>query len=327
MTDEPETSPERQAAVVVIGRNEGARLEASLASVRRSCDRIVYVDSGSTDGSPDIARAQGVLVHELSADRPFSAARGRNEGFAVARERWPDTAYVQFVDGDCLLNEGWIGTGAAFLAANPDVAMLCGDNEEEAPEASVYNALCAIEWRGAPGDTKACGGNAMVRAAPFARHGGYDAAIKAGEEPELCLRLRRDGWRVHRLAAPMTVHDADMHAFSEWWRRAERSGTAWITGYAKHGRGPERYNAVPTLRALVWGGALPLAFLALLIIWWPGALVVAALYAAKFLRVAARHRDAVARPFQYAGFMLLANVAEFVGIVKAAPSLIAGRTA
>ena len=138
--------------------------------------------------------------------------------------------------------------------------MLCGDNEEEAPEASVYNALCAIEWRGPagrhPGLRRERDGPGGALRAP---RRATTRRSRRGEEPELCLRLRRDGWRVHRLAAPMTVHDADMHAFSEWWRRAERSGTAWITGYAKHGRGPERYNATPTLRALVWGGALPLS--------------------------------------------------------------------
>lgn len=316
MTNEQGQASAGRVAVVVIGRNEGERLEASLRSVWRSCERVVYVDSGSSDGSPDLARAAGVMVHELSADAPFSAARGRNEGFAAAQARWPGTAYVQFVDGDCLLDEAWLETGARFLDEHPCVAMLCGDNEEELPDASIYNGLCAIEWHGEPGEVAACGGNALVRAAPFAAHDGYDAAIKAGEEPELCLRLRHDGWRVHRLAAPMTVHDADMHAFSEWWRRAERSGVAYWTGYKKHGRGPERYNARQTARSVLWGGVLPVAALIGLFVWWPVTVAILVLYALKLVRVGLRHRGTVARPFRYAGFMMLSNVAEFVGILR-----------
>lgn len=303
-------------AVVAIGRNEGERLRDCLRSVRRSAERVVYVDSGSSDGSPELAAEEGAVVHELAADRPFSAARGRNEGLALAAERWLDLAYVQFVDGDCLLDEDWLRTGAAFLDEHPEVAMLCGDNEEEFPEASPYNALCAIEWRGAAGEVEACGGNAMVRVAPFSELGGFDAAIAAGEEPELCLRLRRAGWTIRRLAAPMTVHDANMHRFADWWRRAARSGKAYWTGYRKHGQGPERYNRKETLRALVWGGALPLAALASLIAWPPGFLLIAAVYVAKLVRVARRHRGDVERPLRYAGFVLLTNVAEFVGIAR-----------
>ena len=303
-------------AVVVIGRNEGERLRASLRSVRRSCERVVYVDSGSTDGSAVLAAGEGVVVHALDPARPFSAARGRNEGFQVARERWPGTAYVQFVDGDCLLDEAWLDRAAAFLDAEPKVAMLCGDNEEEFPDASVYNRLCAVEWSGAPGEVAACGGNAVVRGKAFEAAGGYDDAIRAGEEPELCLRLRRAGWRVHRLPDPMTVHDADMHRFGEWWRRAERSGVAYWTGWRRHGAGPERYNAKETLRAILWGGALPLAALVFLFVWPPAAALILAIYAAKLLRVALRHRDTAMHPLRYAGFMMLSNVAEFVGIAR-----------
>lgn len=307
-------------AVVAIGRNEGERLRACLRSIRRSTDRVVYVDSGSSDGSSTLAATEGAVVHELATDRPFSAARGRNEGFALANERWSDLVYVQFVDGDCLLDPDWLRTGVSFLEERQDVAMVCGDNEEEFPDASRYNALCAIEWKGVAGEVEACGGNAMVRVRPFREQEGFDGTIAAGEEPELCLRLRRGGWTVYRLAAPMTVHDADMHRFSDWWARAVRSGKAYWTGYRRHGDGPERYNAKETVRAIVWGGLLPTVTILALIVWPPASALVAFLYLAKLVRVALRHRGDVARPVQYAGFLLLANVAEFVGIIRTATS-------
>ena len=303
-------------AVVVIGRNEGERLRAALRSVRRSCQRVVYVDSGSSDGSVALAEEEGALAHALDPARPFSAARGRNEGFRLARERWPGTDYVQFVDGDCLLDARWLRRAEAFLDAHDRVAMLCGDNEEEFPEASIYNRLCADEWAGSAGEVSACGGNAVVRAEPFEAAGGYDDGIKAGEEPELCLRLRRAGWQVHRLADPMTLHDADMHRFGQWWRRAERSGVAYLTGWRRHGTGPERYYAKETLRAVVWGGALPLAAIIGLLVWPPAAVAILLLYAVKLVRVALRHRGGAIHPLRYAGFVLLANVAEFVGMSR-----------
>ena len=309
-------SGEPDAAVVVIGRNEGERLRAALRAARRSCARIVYVDSGSTDGSVALAASEGAVVHELSADRPFSAARGRNEGFEIARKRW-GVPFVQFVDGDSLLDADWLATGTRFLRDNPKVGMLCGDNVEEFPDASVYNRLCEVEWTGPAGEVPSCGGNAMVRAEAFGGVGGYDGAVRAGEEPELSVRLRQAGYSVHRLKAPMTLHDADLHRFGEWWRRMERAGLSYWQVYQRHGDGPEAYHRTEIVRAVLWGGVLPgLALLALLV-FPPAAIIIAALYAAKLGRVAWRNRDAVRRPLEYAAFMLIGNVAEFIGIARA----------
>ena len=60
---------------VVIGRNEGARLTACLASLEGQVRRLVYVDSGSTDGSAEAARLAGAEVVDLDMSRPFTAAR------------------------------------------------------------------------------------------------------------------------------------------------------------------------------------------------------------------------------------------------------------
>src|SRR4051812_5209230 len=97
------TNPVKMAAVV-IGRNEGARLEPSLSSVRSAGLPLFYVDSGSSDGSPALSKSMGIPVVELDPGRPFSAARARNEGLEEARRRWPDMQYVLFLDGDCLLD-------------------------------------------------------------------------------------------------------------------------------------------------------------------------------------------------------------------------------
>src|SRR6476660_6372785 len=102
--------PAARAGVVVIGRNEGDRLAACLESLRILDLPLVYVDSGSVDGSAALARstAHVTAVVELDPARPFSAARARNEGFAALRAARPAIEFVQFLDGDCTLADGWV---------------------------------------------------------------------------------------------------------------------------------------------------------------------------------------------------------------------------
>src|SRR3990170_3982962 len=87
--------------IVAIGRNEGERLRACLRSVVGDNRVVVYVDSGSTDGSVEMARSMGAEVVELDLATPFTAARARNEGFHRLEQLNPNVAFVQFVDGDC----------------------------------------------------------------------------------------------------------------------------------------------------------------------------------------------------------------------------------
>lgn len=44
---------------IVIGRNEGQRLIDCLGSLLGQVRRVIYVDSGSSDGSVEAARARG----------------------------------------------------------------------------------------------------------------------------------------------------------------------------------------------------------------------------------------------------------------------------
>ena len=250
-----------RAAVIVIGRNEGARLEACLASMPKGIAGLVYVDSGSTDGSVAAARAAGARVVELDPKIAFTAARARNEGVAALTAAGIVPSYLQFVDGDCTLNPDWLATAIAFLDASPHASVVCGRLRECYPEASVYNRLCDREWNTPVGRTRACGGIAMVRREAFMAVGGFRADLIAGEEPELCVRLRAAGWQVWRIDAEMALHDAAMTRFSQWWKRARRGGFAAASGAALHGRGPDRHGVAQISRALLWGLALPVAVL------------------------------------------------------------------
>jgi GT2 family glycosyltransferase len=241
----------------VIGRNEGERLAVCLDSVVSHAVRVVYVDSGSTDDSRSLAHSKGVKVLELDDDQPFTAARGRNAGANYLARLVPGIEFVQFVDGDCELVPGWLERAAARLRERPDLAAVCGRVRERSPERSIYNRLCDIEWNTPLGEALACGGNAMMRLSTLQDVGGFNAELIAGEEPELCVRLRRAGYRIERLDADMVRHDAAMTSFAQWWRRSVRAGHAYAEGASMHGASPERHWVSETRRIWFWGALLP----------------------------------------------------------------------
>lgn len=270
---------------VVIGRNEGARLVACLAALRGQVRRVVYVDSGSSDGSVAVARAAGAEVVPLDMDQPFTAARARNAGLLLLAGAPPD--FVQFIDGDCVLDPRWIAAALRAFARAPDAVVVCGRRRERFPEASVYNRMADREWDTPVGQATACGGDALMRFAAVMAVGGYRDDLIAGEEPELCLRLRRAGGSVWRIDAEMTLHDAALLRFGQWWTRMVRSGHAFAEGADLHGAEPERHWIAETRRALLWGVAGPLVVLAAAL-FHPLGLLLALVYPAQVVRLARR---------------------------------------
>lgn len=249
----------KRVGLVAIGRNEGQRLRQCLNSVIGKVGHIVYVDSGSTDGSIEMARSLGgVDVVELDLSTPFTAARARNTGFAHLLQVNPQIEFVQFVDGDCEVVEGWLDYAHSQLEVQPNVAVVCGRRRERFPEQSIYNRLCDIEWNTPVGETKACGGDSMMRVTAFQQVGGFNPTLIAGEEPELCVRLRLQDWKILRLDAEMTLHDAQMTRAGQWWKRFLRAGHAYAEGAWLHGREPERHWVKESRSIWFWGLLIPL---------------------------------------------------------------------
>lgn len=269
-------------AAVVIGRNEGARLIACLDALQGQVAQIIYVDSGSTDGSVEAATAAGAQVIALDMTQPFTAARARNAGIAAVAEQ---ADYVQFLDGDCAVRAGWIETALAFIADHPKVAVVCGRRRERFVEASVYNRLIDAEWNTPVGAAKACGGDALIRREALAAVGGYRDDLIAGEEPEMCLRMRKLGWQIWRIDAEMTWHDAAITQLGQWWRRSVRAGHAFAEGAALHGRAPERHWVAETRRALIWGALMPMVIFLLAVFVSPWCLFLTLIYPLQVLRL------------------------------------------
>lgn len=294
-------------AAVVIGRNEGVRLIACLTALQGQMDQVIYVDSGSTDGSVEAAERLGAIVVPLNLDHGFTAARARNAGLAALG---PKVDMVQFLDGDCVLRDGWIDAAVGFLANNPKIVVVCGRRRERHPEASIYNALIDREWDTPIGQTKACGGDALMRVAALRDVGGYRNNLIAGEEPELCVRLRQAGWQIWRLDAEMTWHDAQITKATQWWRRSQRAGHAFAEGASLHGAPPERHWVVETRRALLWGAILPIAILLLTAVTSPIALLLFAVYPLQIGRLALR------ADFSWAFFTVLGKFPEAIGALQ-----------
>jgi Glycosyl transferase family 2 len=311
--------------IVAIGRNEGDRLKRCLKSLP-TFGRVIYVDSGSSDGSDLWARDIGAEVVYLDLLTPFTAARARNAGFRRLLEIMPEVRFVQFIDGDCELAREWPTTAIDFLQQHDDVAAVFGRRRELNPDQSVYNQLCDFEWDGPAGEARACGGDVMMRAAALKAVGGYRNSLIAGEEPELCVRLRAAGWRIFRLKAEMTLHDAAMTRFSQWWKRTRRSGYAFAEGAHLHGVPPERHWVWESRRAWLWGVGLPLLCLAAGLIVMPWGWASFAIYPVQMLRQSLRGTGTFRERITKGFFQVLGRFPEALGQLQFMRDRLSGRT-
>jgi glycosyltransferase involved in cell wall biosynthesis len=309
--------------MVAIGRNEAKRLDRCLRSVPASAAAVAYVDSASSDGSAEIARSHGISVVELDTSTPLSAARARNAGIARLREIATDLEFVLVIDADCELAPGFVDAALAEMARGPDVAIVCGRRRESEPKRSIFNLLCDMEWNVPIGDATACGGDAVIRLDPFVQIGGYDETLIAGEEPEMCSRLRRRGWRVRVIDHDMTFHDAAITHFRQWWKRAVRAGHAYAESFFRHGLWPREVFSI-----VAYAFVVPAAVAALVIPTRGLSLLGCAAYGWLYFRIRGHrlaHGDAVSDASAYARYGVLAKFPQLSGIAKYLHGQLVGR--
>lgn len=311
--------------IVVIGRNEGARLRRALSSIPRGIGTALYVDSGSSDSSIALAKSLGFSVHELDPSRPFSAARARREGAEILLQEIPDLQFIQFLDGDCALVDGWMEIATAHLCEHKETAIVCGLLSEAAPERSVYNRIIAVRWNASTGPIDACGGIFMIRASVYTQAGGFNPALMTGEEAELCARVRKAGYRIDRLDTGMASHDAAIVTFAQWWGRAVWGGFGDAMEYDVLQGKVSDTRRKETRSIWIWVVAGPLIGLAGLVgaFWWSGMLLLPALcalgYSALVGRIAMdriRRGDSLGEAIPYSGFCVLRKFPYAIGFFK-----------
>ena len=316
---------EVEVAIVLIGRNEGERLRRCVESIPADVP-AVYVDSGSTDGSVELAQARGLDTIDLDVTAGFTAAKARNAGWRALKENQIRPKFVQFVDGDCELREGWIEAGCAALEQDPKLAAVFGRRRERFPETSIYNQMCDDEWNVPLGIVSSCGGDAIFRMEAIEAVDGYCDDLIAGEEPDLCLRLRRLGWLIRRIDCEMTWHDAAILNFRSWWLRVRRGGFAFAEHVRRHRAGADPAWRRQLLSIAFWGLLLPLGLLVLAIIAWANRpafftvlLLSVAVYLGQALRIGWRKYRAGAGfkfAIRYGLLIVLAKFAELGGAVR-----------
>ncbi|HET6942079.1 MAG TPA: glycosyltransferase [Sphingomicrobium sp.] len=308
---------DRVIGFVVIGRNEGERLARCLASIAPVSNRVVYSDSGSTDGSLALAKSMG--AHAVAADgSPMTAARGRNTGFEALRKQFPECDLVHFIDGDCVIEHDWVEKAARFLDEHPRAAVACGQRFEAHPDASFYNRIIDDEWNTPVGRALACGGDALMRVGAFEQAGGFRSGLIAGEEPDLCARLREAGWEIWRLDARMTKHDAAIQSLSQWMGRAARSGYGYAQVWGAARNSSDRPYRREMASAFAWVAAIPIGIILLALVFREPLLLFAipAVYILQIARIAARKGIGSAYSWKYAALMMFAKLGEAKGILK-----------
>jgi len=303
-----------EVGIVIIGRNEGQRLITCLNSLVEFVPRVVYVDSASTDNSIAEAKIRGAHVVSLDMTKAFTAARARNAGFDAITSLFPNIKFVQFVDGDCEVLSGWIDQAQIFLGNNQQVAVVNGVLNERFPNHSIYNFLCDAEWKLSKGEIKYCGGNALMRVDVFKAMGGFLPNLIAGEEPELCVRLRKSGWKIWHIEEPMMLHDANITNFFQWWKRTTRAGYAYAEGSSMHRAYPERHWVEESRRAWIWGFIIPITIIAACFFSWKLSILMTLIYPLQVARLAMKNKSP--KNWQQAFFLVLGKFAEMMGQFK-----------
>lgn len=213
--------------VVIIGVNSRKTLEKCIESIYKTeydieKINIIYSDGGSTDNSLEIAsKYEKVKVLNLNLASP-TPGKQRNEGWKAGV-----APFVQFIDSDTILDSNWIAEAVKTLTEK-NVDAVCGNRNEMHPEESVFNWLGNLEWNPAYGVVDAFGGDVMIKRSVLEKTDGYNPELVAGEDPELAYRIRKEGFTILRLDTPMTLHDLGMKHIKQYWKRAFRTGYAYI---------------------------------------------------------------------------------------------------
>ena len=310
-----------QVVSIIIGRNEGDRLERAFQSVEHAGIRSIYVDSASTDNSIEIAKRHGIPYIELSQDTPLSAARARNAGFKWVLDNHPDAKYVHLLDGDCTLDPSWLDAAVNVLDQNSELAAVTGRLRERDLDKSVYAKLSDMGWYIRPGEILSAGGIVTVKRQAFEEVDGFDETLIAGEEPEFYLRLRKAGYKLRCLEQEIGTHDSNISSYSEWWKRTIRTGFSYANA-AEWGRWQRERRSL-----VVWGGILPCSIAVSFFFSTLLAVLLAFLYPLQIVRVFFKMKIPYgpADRLLFAFFCVIDKIPEFLGFLKYHYARVTGR--
>ena len=307
--------------IVVVGQNEGDRLHRALSSTLTANRQVIYVDSGSTDHSVALAKSLGVEVVELDPKYALTAARAYNCGVKHLQQLAPSVEFVQFLDGDCELVADWLDSAFATMERDSAIAVICGRRREEFRNRNIFHRLIDMEWNTRIGELTECGAEGLMRLSLFNEVGGFNETLIAGDEPELCLRLRRAGGKVIRIDADVSLHDVRMSHVGQWWTRTLRNGYSIAENAWRYGTAQEQFCLKQSLSIWLWALVIPgLAIAAALPTQGLSLVALLLLYSFQTYRVARyrnlAHGDAHPDAWLYGLFCILGKLPELQGQIK-----------
>lgn len=215
-------------SVILKTLNEEARIGAAIESVLAALEgiggEVIVADGGSRDRTLAIATSYPVQVVQLEPSIRPSCGIGPQLGFQYSRE-----PFICLMDGDMLLDSGFLPDALSYLSANPSAAGVTGHVEEMNDTSLEYvrrgrrvspeNRIGAID--------RMNGGGLYRREA--VEQAGYlsDRNLHGYEEFDLGLRLRARGWSLHRLDRRFVRHFG--HAINAYALLLRR----WKSGYLR----------------------------------------------------------------------------------------------
>ncbi|ODT54968.1 MAG: glycosyl transferase [Methylobacterium sp. SCN 67-24] len=180
-----------------------ATIESALSALGEVSGEVVVADSGSSDRTIEIASRYPVVIAQIVPPARPSCGIGPQLGFQHSRGD-----YLCLLDGDMLLDPGFLGDAIRFLERNPRVAGVTGHVEEMQTANLEYARRVqrhAPENRIGPLDRMNGGG--LYRRSAIEQTGYLsDRNLHGYEEFDLGIRLRDAGWQLHRLDRRFVQH-------------------------------------------------------------------------------------------------------------------------
>lgn len=238
-------------SVIIPAYNEERRLAGCLAALARqdlAPERfeVIVVDNGSTDRTPEIARAHGCRV---LCDPHLTVAGLRNLGARVAQG-----AVLAFIDADCLAAPDWLRRGWAY---RDRTAVVAWGSPPMIPRESTWvqrawnivrqkpKPVQRVDWLESM--------NLWVRREDYWRIGGFKENLETCEDVDFCYRLDEYGEIVADNSI-LVVHLGEARTLLEFIRKEYWRGKSNLIGVRSHGWSWRELPslALPLYFALFW---------------------------------------------------------------------------
>jgi glycosyltransferase involved in cell wall biosynthesis len=206
-------------SIIIRTLNEARHLEELLESIEAQdkgnlTSEVVLVDSGSTDGTLEIAEKHGCIITHIAREE-FSFGRSLNRGCSIASGE-----IVVLISGHCIpTSNAWLRLLCAPVAERRvDYAYgrQIGGPESHFSECRIFNKYFPVTSR-IPQDGFFCNNANSALWRPFWQREPFNEHVTGLEDMELAQRLVRQGGRVGYVAEACVYHH---HV--ESWRQIER---------------------------------------------------------------------------------------------------------